>query len=199
MLSCMHWALTFWWSSTFHASSIFQILVLFPRSKEDDSRTTSLGRSTLKMKDVGCRSIRFKTAELSPSNDNFLTCPERNCLFSILSASDSVKNSISPMYSGNFLSYEQPAIIKSLRDFILLMLSGRFFRPWHPSRFKKTRFVKFPIDWCTSTKLEQFFRISFSRLELCKFGVLIRYWEWLRSRIFSFSRICQNRAQNNKN
>jgi hypothetical protein len=57
-------------------------------------------------------------------------------------------------------------------------------------RFKKTRLVKFSIDWCTSTKLEQPFRINFSRLELCKFGVLIRCWEWLRLRIFSLLRIC---------
>jgi hypothetical protein len=72
----------------------------------------------------------------------------------------------------------------------LTMLSGRIFSLQHPSRFKKMRLVKFPIDWCTSTKLEQPFSFSFFRLELCKFGVLIRFWEWLRLMIFSLLRIC---------
>jgi hypothetical protein len=77
------------------------------------------------------------------------------------------------------------------------MLSGRFFSLQHPSKFKKSRLVKFPIDWCTSTKLEQPFRISFFRLELCKFGVLIRFREWLRSKISRLLRICYNKVKNN--
>jgi hypothetical protein len=103
------------------------------------------------------------------------------------------------MRSGNFSSFEHPEIFRISRDFTLLTLSGRNFRLQHPFRFKKTRFVKYPIDWWTSTNLEQPFRNSFSRLELCKFGVLIRLWEWLRLRIFNLLRTCHNRGQTNEN
>jgi hypothetical protein len=89
--------------------------------------------------------------KLYPHNDNLLTyfnCPieERNCSFSISSASSSVKNSKSPIRSGNFSSCEHPEIFKLLRDFTLPMLSGRIFRLQHLFRFKKTRLVKFSID-----------------------------------------------------
>jgi hypothetical protein len=94
------------------------------------------------------------------------------------------------MRSGNFSSCEHLEIVRVSRDFTLPMLSGRVFSLQHPSRFKKTRLVECPIDWCSSTKLEQPSRISFSRLELCKFGVLTKFWEWLRLRIFSLLRIC---------
>jgi hypothetical protein len=141
------------------------------------------------MKDVGSQRFQFKTpaeikeelggTELFRRNDNLLTyfnCPieERNCSVSIPSASSSVKDSISPMRSDNFSSCEHPEIFKCLRDFTLPMLLGRIFSLQHPSRFKITRLFKFPIDGWTSTKLEQPFSFSFSRLELCKFGVLIR-------------------------
>jgi hypothetical protein len=89
--------------------------------------------------------------KLYPRNDNLLTyfnCPieERNFSFSIPSACTSVKDSISPMRFGNFPSCEHQEIFKRLRDFTLPMLSGRIFSLQHPSRFKKTRLVKFPID-----------------------------------------------------
>jgi hypothetical protein len=113
------------------------------------------------MKDAGSQRFQFKTpveikeelggVELSPRNDNLLQCfncpiEERNCSFSIPSASSSVKDSISPMRSGNFSSCEHPEIFKHSRDFTLPMLSGRALRLQHPSRFKKSRLVKFPID-----------------------------------------------------
>jgi hypothetical protein len=113
------------------------------------------------MKDVGSQRFQFKTpaeikeelggVELYPHNDNLLTyfnCPieERNCSFSIPSASSSVKDSISPMCSGNFSSCEHPEIFKRLRDFTLPMLSGRILRLQHPSIFKKMRLFKFPTD-----------------------------------------------------
>jgi hypothetical protein len=50
------------------------------------------------------------------------------------------------MRSGNFSSCEHPEIFRVSRDFTLPMLSRRIFRHQHPSRFKKARFVKFPID-----------------------------------------------------
>jgi hypothetical protein len=113
------------------------------------------------MKGFGSQRFQFKTlveikeelggAELDPHNDNLLTCfncpiEERNCSFSIPSASSSVKDSISPMRFGNFSRCEHPEIFRVSRDFTLPMLSGRIFRLQHPSRFKKTRLVKFPID-----------------------------------------------------
>jgi hypothetical protein len=57
-----------------------------------------------------------------PRNDNFLThlkCPteERNCSLLIPSARSSVKDSISPMHSGNSVSCEHPEIFKHTRDF----------------------------------------------------------------------------------
>jgi hypothetical protein len=113
------------------------------------------------MKDAGSQRFQFKTpaeikeelggGELYPPNDNLLTCfncpiEERHFSFSIPSASSSVKDSISPMRSGNFSSCEHPEIFKHSRDFTLPMLSGRALRLQHPSRFKKSRLVKFPID-----------------------------------------------------
>jgi hypothetical protein len=113
------------------------------------------------MKGVGSQHFQFETpaeikeelggAELYPPNDNLLTCfncpiEERNFSFSIPSASSSVKDSISPMPSGNFSSCEHPEIFTHSRDFTLPMLSGRAFRLQHPSRFKKTRLVECPID-----------------------------------------------------
>jgi hypothetical protein len=80
------------------------------------------------MKDVGSQHFQFKTlaeikeeiggVELYPRNDNLLTCfncpiEERNCSFSIPSASTSVKDSISPMRSGNLSSCEHPEIFLS--------------------------------------------------------------------------------------
>jgi hypothetical protein len=113
------------------------------------------------MKDVGSQRFQFKTpaeikeeldgVELYPRNDNILTCfncpiKERSYSFSIPSASSSVKDSISPMRSGNFSSCEHPEIFRVSRDFTLLILSGRFFSLQHPSKFKKTRLVECPID-----------------------------------------------------
>jgi hypothetical protein len=89
--------------------------------------------------------------KLYPRNDNLLTyfnCPieERNCSFSIPSASNSIKDFISPMCSGNFSSCEHPEIFTLLIDFTLQMLLGRIFSLQHPSRFKKTRLFKCPTD-----------------------------------------------------
>jgi hypothetical protein len=113
------------------------------------------------MKDAGSQRFQFKTpveikeelggAELHPRNDKvptYFNCPieERNCSFSIPSARSLVKDSISPMRSGNFSSCKHPEIFKHLRDFTLAKLSGRIFSLRHPSRFKKTRLVKFSID-----------------------------------------------------
>jgi hypothetical protein len=113
------------------------------------------------VKDVGSQRFQFETpaeikeqlggAELYPHNDNLLICfncpiEERNCSFSIPSASSSVKDSMSPMHSGNFSSCEHPEIFRVSRDFTLPMLSGRFFSLQHPFRFKKLRLVKFLID-----------------------------------------------------
>jgi hypothetical protein len=97
--------------------------------------------------DVGDGESRQK---LYPRNDNFLTyfkCTnEGRSSFLIPSASSSVKDSISPMRSGNFSSCEHPEIFKRLRDFTSPMLSGRIFMLRHLFRFKKMRLFKFPTD-----------------------------------------------------
>jgi hypothetical protein len=65
---------------------------------------------------------KFQSHFQCPRNDNFLThfkCPteERNCSLLIPSARSSVKDSISPMHSGNSVSCEHPEIFKHTRDF----------------------------------------------------------------------------------
>jgi hypothetical protein len=89
--------------------------------------------------------------------------------------------------------FEQPPKTSSWSEFNLLISSGSSIRLVQFLRFKINNLCKSPIDSWIWTKRMQSSSISFSRAGRPeKSGVLMRSWEWRRSRIFNFGKNCEN-------
>lgn len=94
------------------------------------------------------------------------------------SATNSVKDSMSPKFSGKLWIFGQPEMSKVFRDFTLQMLFGSLLSFLQFLRFSETSLLRLPIEKCTSANFMQPLSIkssTFGRFK--KLGVLVRNCE----------------------
>ena len=98
---------------------------------------------------------------------------------------------IIPVNFGNKLNLEQNERSRTLRDCITADMQGRSVRLLQPNRFKDLSLLSCPIDgWISTNRLHSRSLSSLRSGTPEKSGVLMRFWEYLRSMYFKFFESC---------